>query len=140
MLILIAGTAYVYYSDRNVKPKPLKSATAQQVQPLPPPAAPGVNNAEGVSVQSVSSPVTLGADASISILTNAGSKCDISVSSNGVQIKTPALNPAIANAYGSVSWTWPIANTAAVGNWPISVTCYYHNRSGVVDSSLQVTK
>lgn len=140
VLILMAGTVYVYLVDRNNKPKTVKTSANQQIQALPTPVAPASNVPEGVAVEAVSSPVAIGSDASISVLTNAGSTCDIVFSSNGAQTKNPALTPATANAYGSVNWTWTITDSEPIGNLSFTITCYYHSRSGVGTGNIQVTK
>ena len=103
------------------------------------PVQPAANEAEGVAVAMLTSPVQRGQDASITINTNAGSLCNILVTYNKVVSKVDGLGPAMADDFGSVGWTWTVAENTPIGTWPIKVTCVYHGRSGVVDTNLQVT-
>jgi hypothetical protein len=141
VLIMAAGTIYVLLADGKVKPRPVDVNTNNDDTPaIVKPVAPGANDAEGVSVETLTSPVAAGSNASLSASTDAGSNCNIVVSYNGVISTDSGLAPKNSDAYGTVSWTWTVASTVPVGTWPIKVTCAYHGRSGVVDDSIQVTK
>lgn len=142
VLAVAAGIVYVLVTDSNVKPAPThsKPAATQQESGLPKPVAPAPNAQEGVSIESLTSPVSAGSNVSLIATTNAGSKCAITVTYNGVQSTDSGLIAKTADAYGSVSWSWTVGSSVPVGNWPISVTCAYHGRSGVMADSLQVTK
>ena len=141
LLFVVAGTAYVYITDREGPPAPVKStAVSTEASPLPPPKKPAANAPEGVSVVSLLSPVPAGSNTSMAVSTNASSTCTVSVSYNGVKSTDSGLAPQIANAYGSAQWTWTVDPSAPAGSWPIVVTCTYNGRTGVVDTSIQVTK
>ena len=141
VLFLIAGTIYVYLADRSAKPLPAaRSANVQTNSPIPKPVIPGVNDPEGVSLDALTTPVTSGSVASMSVQTLPDSTCTINVSYNGVLSKAAGLVPEPSNAYGSVSWTWTVDSNAPVGTWPVNVTCAFHGRTGVYIGNLQVTK
>jgi hypothetical protein len=137
---LVAGTLYVYFTDRTIKAAPEQLAVAPSYASLPPPTPPGLNAQEGVAVETLTSPVARGTEASINAETNAGSTCSIEVSYNGVRNTSTDLAPKVANSYGNVNWNWTIGGTAPVGNWPIKVMCTYNGRTGLVDDTIQITE
>jgi len=142
VIFLAAGLLYVYIIDRTPPKAKITNAPAS-VQPapvLPKPTAPGANAPEGVSVEAVTNPVTLGNNGSIVVSTNAGSTCSILVKYGGAASTDSGLAPKKSDVYGNVSWSWTVPKTTPVGTWPIVVTCVYNGRSGVVDSSFVVTK
>lgn len=142
VLAVAAGIVYVLVTDSNVKPAPARSkpAATRQESALPKPVAPAPNAQEGVSIESLTSPVSAGSNVSLIATTDAGSKCTITVTYNGVQSTDSGLIAKTADAYGGVSWSWTVGTSVPVGNWPVSVNCVYHGRSGVMAGSLQVTK
>lgn len=141
LLFLAAGTAYVYFSGKQTKhDEPPAAAKTEEVSGLPKPVQPAANAPVGVAVGALSTPVKIGANASLNVLTNATSKCTIVVTYGNVVYKDSGLDPKTADAYGNVTWTWTIGATVPVGEWPIKVTCAYNGRSAVVDTKQQVTK
>jgi len=141
VLFVGAGVVYVLIADSKATPLAAPKKVVQQQAPtLPKPVAPAANSPEGASIESPPMPVTPGSNDSIIAMTNAGSKCSISVIYNGVQSTDSGLAPKTADAYGNVTWTWTVGSSVPVGNWPINVTCVYNGRSGVVASSVQVNK
>lgn len=142
VLFVVAGMAYVLITDRSSAKPVSKAAPANTASPtaLPKPTQPAPNAAEGVAVETVTSPVAAGSNASISISTNAGSVCTILVTYNGVPSTDSGLAAKAPDPYGGVTWTWTVGNSVPPGTWPIKVTCTYHGRSGVALSNMQVTK
>lgn len=140
VLLLIAGVIYTWLLDRQGgKTTTTSTSTPTVSDQSVKPVQPAANEAEGVAVAMLTSPVQRGQDASITINTNAGSLCNILVTYNKVVSKVDGLGPAMADDFGSVGWTWTVAENTPIGTWPIKVTCVYHGRSGVVDTNLQVT-
>lgn len=141
LLFIAGGVAYVLITDRSTpKQRPIAAAAKAETDPVLKPTPPAANAPEGVSVEAVMSPVAAGSNSSITARTNAGSACTIAVSYNGVQSTDSGLTAKTADAYGNVTWTWTVNSSVPVGTWPIKVTCTYHGRSGVVQSTYQVTK
>jgi hypothetical protein len=140
IIFLSIGVLYTFRIDRgeagNVEVAPHISEVSSV---SPKPRLPSPNASEGVAVDVIDSPVKRGADTSVSVSTNAGSTCTILVAYNGVVAKSTGLAPTTADDYGLASWTWPVGNTVPIGTWPVKITCTYNGRSGVVDTSLQVT-
>jgi hypothetical protein len=141
-IFLVAGVAYVYFSGKKPyqPPKADKKPATVEAQPFPAPKKPSPNAKAGVAVNALISPVSRGANTSITIQTNATSKCTITAVYNGVASHDSGLTPKTANDYGIVIWTWTVDKTAPVGTWPVTVTCVYNGRSGVVIGNLEVTK
>jgi hypothetical protein len=142
ILFIGAGIAYVYFSGKTPyePPKTQKKAVSDEAQPFPKPKKPSANAKEGVAVISLLSPVSRGANTSITIQTNATSKCTIVVAYNGVASRDSGLSPKVADDYGTITWTWTVDKTAPLGTWPVTVTCVFNGRSGVVIGNLQVIK
>ncbi|HEY5152727.1 MAG TPA: hypothetical protein VII55_02010 [Candidatus Saccharimonadales bacterium] len=141
LLFIGAGIAYVLIADRSTpKAVPVAAVAKPDTDSTPKPTPPSANAPEGVSVESVTSPVAAATNSSITARTNAGSTCTIVVSYNGGQSTDSGLTSRTADAYGNVTWTWTVGSAVPAGTWPINVTCTYHGRSGVVQSSYQVTK
>jgi hypothetical protein len=136
-----AGVAYVYYTGKDSNAKDEQPLTAPEVKrALPKPRMPGPNAPVGVAVESLTTPVAQGANASLIIKTNATSTCKIVVAYNNVPAKDSGLADKVADDYGLVTWTWTVDPTAAPGSWPVKVTCGYHGKTGFVQTTLQVTK
>jgi hypothetical protein len=98
------------------------------------------NAKEGVAVQSLSSPVAPGENASIYIHTNRDSKCTITVVYNKIPSKDAGLAPKTADEFGLVSWSWTVEASAPVGKWPVTVTCEWNKKIAVVIDDLIVKK
>lgn len=140
VLIIAAGVIYIYESDQQpVKSTPARPATASSYKPIKA-VKPAANAPEGVALDSLTSPVAVGSEASMDITTNPGSKCTIVLMVKNVPSPSLVLKPQIADVYGSVSWNWTVTQTEPLGTWPLKVTCVYNKRSGVFESNLTVTE
>jgi hypothetical protein len=136
---VIAGLLYVYLTDRNTKQHITKlSSNIVTKSPLPTPLAPGPNSPEGVSIEVLASPASIGSDVYLSVLTNAGSTCSVAMSYNGGQTGTAVASDQIANDYGDITWNWTVGSNVPVGTWPVKVVCAYRGRTGVAINNLQV--
>jgi hypothetical protein len=141
VLLVGGGVGYTYF----VGPDATQSSagnTAPQVseEQVIKATKPAANAKESASVQSILSPVEPGANSSIIVKTNAGSKCTITVVYDTVASKDSGLGPKVADEFGNVSWTWTVEPAVPVGTWPVTVTCVYNTRSAVVKADLVVTK
>jgi hypothetical protein len=93
-----------------------------------------------VSIQSITSPVAPGDNASIYIHTNRDSKCTITAVYNNIPSKDAGLSPKTADEYGLASWSWTVESTVPVGKWPVTVTCVWNKKIAVVVGDLIVKK
>ncbi|HET6864009.1 MAG TPA: hypothetical protein VFH37_02325 [Candidatus Saccharimonadales bacterium] len=140
VLFAIAGVVYVYVSGRQSAP-PAKPAPKKAVDlGLPKPQQPAANAAEGVAKETLISPVKAGQNTSFSVRTNPTSTCSIVVTySGGAVAHDSGLANKKADPYGFVTWTWTVDPAVTPGTYPVTVTCVYNGRSGVVVDNLQVT-
>ena len=136
---LIIGALYVFIVDRTkpVPPKKINSSSDQAISSLPPATAPSSNSPEGVALQAMTTPVQVGAVFYLSAETNAGSLCTAYIDYAGTDGTDPNLNSQQANEYGNVTWTWTVPDKAPLGTWPLTITCLYRGRTGVVDDNVQ---
>jgi hypothetical protein len=141
VLLVGAGILYVLLADQTpMAPPKTKSSGLYSGQGLPKPQAPAANAKAFAAVQEVVSPVQQGQNSSVSIQTVPSSVCNISVLYKGKASKDSGLAPKTADAYGNVTWAWTIDSSVPIGTWPITVTCVYHGRSAIVDTSVQVVE
>lgn len=140
MIILGGGLAYTWYVGQNSNVDDASIATPVDSAPTPvaKPTKLAANANVGASVQTLTSPVAPGANASISVKTNPGSKCTIEVVYDGTASADSGLSPKDADEYGVVSWTWTVDASAPLGVWPVEVTCVYGDKSAVVKGDLVV--
>lgn len=139
------GFAYVWYLGKT---KPVQQAAEiKHVSTAPATAvsAPVVdeNAPVGVAIQSFSSSVQRGTNASIGIRTRPQAACSIRVTysqtpDQAKESKDGGLIPKTADEYGSVSWTWSVEADRPVGSWPVEVTCAYKAKWGYGKDMLQV--
>lgn len=146
VLCIGAGLAYTWMMDSTTTViNPAKASVATVPPPITP-HKPAANAKEGVSVETVSSPVSQGSEASIAIHTNPMSVCKIEVfyAYDIDKKQKPSAEAGLADVtaddYGNASWTWTVSPADALGLGKIIVTCTYNKSVGVVQADLQVTK
>lgn len=141
ILSVAGGIAYVYFtnqSNTDNSPKAVDTTTESSKELKPTPPRPDA--VEQAAIESLISPVKAGENSSITVKTNAGSKCTISIKYKDVASTDSGLIPKTADAWGNVSWSWTVDASAPVGTWPVKVMCYYHTRSAMVIGDLKVAK
>ncbi|HUC96446.1 MAG TPA: hypothetical protein VMR16_02145 [Candidatus Saccharimonadales bacterium] len=140
ILLLIAGVAYTWYTGQNVKVKddvaPVKTSQPTTTQP----SQLATNAKEGVAIQGISSPVSPGSNATVTIETNRDSVCSITVVYNNVPSKDSGLTPKTADEYGTATWSWTVGSTVPVGTWPVTISCVWNKKSAIVIGNLVVAK
>ena len=141
VLLVGGGVAYTYYADQSAKSVvasstvPVSHQTDQAIKPTQPAA----NAPEGEAIEVLSSPVTRGTSAAVSVQTLPESRCVISVVYGSLVATDPGLATKVADGFGSVSWSWTVISTAPIGTWPVKITCIHNGKAGFVEGSLQVT-
>lgn len=101
---------------------------------------PDPNAPVGVATQMLTSPIAPGSVASLSIRTNPGANCVVSVIYDKTPSKDAGLAPKTADDFGSVSWTWTVDSLVPIGKWPVSVNCSNNKNSGVLTLELVVSR
>ena len=101
---------------------------------------PAENAPVGVSIQTLTTPIVPGSNASVVIKTNPSATCTIKVEYNGVASKDSGLAPKVADDFGTITWAWTVELAVPEGKWPVSITCIKGKLSGVVLGDLVVSK
>jgi hypothetical protein len=141
LIIVCVETMYVMIADKHItKPQSYISGSNSNQAIALKIVKPANNAPEGVSIESLITPVVAGQNSSISIHTNEGSMCTIAVTYAGVASTDSGLSIKSSDQFGNVTWSWTVPPTTPIGSWPIKITCTYHSRSGVVVGSIQITK
>src|SRR5438093_10910668 len=91
-----------------------------------------------VKLISLSSPVSPGNPASITIKTVASARCQITVQYLSGPSKAKGLIPQEADSQGQVTWTWLVGSRTTPGTWPIIVTCLSGKSQGRLQTSFTV--
>lgn len=138
VLLVAAGGIYTWIIGQNSVPN--KVATTADSTPVPAikHVDPAPNVQESASVQSLTSPVAPGDNASVIIKTNPGSWCTITVVYDKTASTDSGLTGKTSDDFGSVSWTWTVDTTAPVGKWPVTVTCLRNKLTAIVIGDLIV--
>ena len=139
IILLIAGIAYTWYMGENTVPKTVEAVKIVPVV-VKEPVQLDSNAKNGASVQMITSPITPGSNASITVKTNRDSKCTITVVYDKVSSTDSGLVTKIADEYGMVSWSWTVGYAVPVGEWPVTVTSVWNGKAAVVVGDLVVTK
>lgn len=125
LLIFVAGAAgYVWYTGKNVDvanmPEPLEFKPKAEIEHV----EQAENVPQGASIQSITSTLIPGSNASVIVKTNTKSTCGISVIYDKIASKDSGLIDKESDRYGSISWSWTIDQSAPIGRWPVKITCF----------------
>ncbi len=91
-----------------------------------------------IKLVSLTSPVSPGQDATISVLTAPGAACSITVVYKSGPSKAAGLGPKTTDAKGMASWTWRVGTRTTPGRWPITVACSAGSQQGTLETSFVV--
>lgn len=140
LLLVAGGVGYTWYTGEHTSNVVAAKAPApsRRVEWKPVKQDPNAN--VGVSVQALTTPVQPGQNASISVRTNQLANCTIAVMYGKVPGTDSGLAKKSADEYGSISWSWSVAQTAPVGKATVKVDCANKTKSGSVTADLDVTR
>ena len=139
VLAVGAGVAYTWYMGQfTTPPAALVEETETKVYTQIKPTEQAENVPQGVSVQSLTSPIVPGENALVMIKTNPNSLCKIKVEYNKIPSTDSGLTEKTSNEFGMVTWAWTVEATVPEGKWPVMVTCARGEKSGVVIGDLVV--
>ncbi len=133
MALVISGFLYAWYYAKThpVKqgelplPKPSKITNASPAKDVSP------DTPVGVAIESVSSPVKLGDNASLSVKTLPKATCNLRFTyKDGTISKDAGLSPKVADDFGIAAWTWTIEPARAAGTAVMEATCVHGKMSG----------
>jgi len=91
-----------------------------------------------VRLVALTSPVSPGADATLTVQTAPGAMCLITVRYKSGPSTARGLVPKPAGGRGIVTWTWRVGTRTTPGRWPISVTCSAGGRQGALETTFEV--
>lgn len=92
-----------------------------------------------LQIISVTSPVSQGANATLTAKTTPGALCDIEVVYKSGPSKAKGLVPKTAGSNGRVSWTWKVGTRTTPGTWPITVMASLNGETVTRQTSITVT-
>lgn len=123
VLLIIGGVVYVWYMGRHPAQQTTQTVDTRSAAPTIKTYTPDPDAAVSIVQQSFSGSVPAGANASLSIKTNPGAACQISVKVNNTALPDTGLVPKIADEFGMVEWSWTLPKGLMPGKWPVEVTC-----------------
>jgi len=91
----------------------------------------------GIEVVSLTSPISRGAQASITIKTAPNVLCTITVYYKSGPSKAKGLDPKNSDANGNCAWSWKVGTRTTPGNWKIVITA---EGIGQIETYFTVTK
>jgi hypothetical protein len=138
-----AGAGYIWYMGENSPPDEV--AIAKAVDPLVKkevkPMQRDPNAPIGSSIQMLSTPVTPGSNAGVTIKSAPDVTCSIVVELNKIPIKDSGLAEKRTDEYGVLAWSWTLPADAPLGKWPVKITCISDaKKSSFVQGDMEVVK
>jgi competence protein ComEC len=118
ILVTVSANGYQVSSERQQL-----AATPVVVVPVAPTATSSSIAGSGLTILSVTSPVSKGSTATLTAQTAPGAACTITVYYKSGPSKAQGLEPKTAGADGKVSWSWTVGARTSSGNWRIVVSC-----------------
>ena len=129
-IILIGiGVLLLWFLEPNNVDRTIELAAPSQKPEFTKPRKSGPNIPIGSAVQSVSSPISPGDNASLSIRTTEGAACSVKVvllDPHGKEISRvddSGLMDKKVDDFGLVTWTWTMPDGASLGEWKGDVVC-----------------
>lgn len=134
----VNGTVVVTSDGTNYKVE-----MAKQSQARAPPVAPGQSSVSesgplALAVESLTTPVSSGANARLAIKTTPGADCAITVYYKSGASKAAGLGPQRADGDGAATWRWKVGSRTTPGVWRIVVTAALGGRQSSLETPLEV--
>lgn len=146
VLLIGGGVLYTYWDEPEDGAVETESAEADNqegpsyYEPSMEADEPAEDASVGVSVQTITSPVEPGSNATLEVRTLRGAECDIVVEYDEEESQDSGLAPRTASRHGMASWTWTVEEWVPEGEWPAEVTCSWHENSGMVRAEIKVVE
>lgn len=139
--VLIGGaTAFTWYNSANGEQPKIAAVTPRVPVKTKAPVKHSQTARISASIQMLTSPVSPGENATISVRTNPDVDCVIKVEYGNVAAIDSGLLPKKSDEYGMVTWGWSVPASAPTGKWPVTVLCSYLKNSGQVVGDLVIVK
>lgn len=117
------------YAINVEKQAPLRKPMATPTVTSAPTTTSATSGNITLEIVSVSSPIAAGRSATLVAKTSPGAQCKITVYYKSGPSSAAGLSPKVADANGSVSWTWTVGNRTTPGSWKIVVTASSNNQT-----------
>lgn len=117
ILITVSSDGYQVSSERQ------PAATPVVIAPVLPTATVASITGGGLTILSVTSPVSKGSTATLTAQAAPGAACTITVYYKSGPSQAQGLEPKTAGADGKISWSWTVGVRTSAGNWRIVVSC-----------------
>lgn len=138
LLVTVGVVIYNWYVGQNAKVT-VVDTPSKITNVITKPKAIAQNQAVGVYITSLTSPLAAGSNASVSIRTLPEAACSIEVLYNGMKSTDTGLAPKVADEYGYAGWSWTVEKGQPVGKWPVNITCAHNDTSGFMRGDLVIT-
>ncbi|MBP7760816.1 hypothetical protein KA093_03425 [Candidatus Saccharibacteria bacterium] len=139
-LLILAGIIYTWLMGLR-RPK---TATPQVETSRAPtvrrPAPTDPNAAVGVYIQSLTSEVVPGTNASLAVRSQPEADCVVKITYQNIPSNDSGLVTKRADDYGMVRWSWTVEPTAPLGKGSADITCTRNKRSGYMHGDMMVVK
>lgn len=142
VLIVLAGVIYTWVMGMVKPPEvPVQDIMPKDSKPkIIEHTMPSENVPVGVSIQSMTTPIEPGSNVMLIIKTRPLATCTITAVYDKVASVDSGLSKKTADDFGTVTWTWTVEESVPIGKWPVTVTCAYGKKSGVVIGDLVVKR
>ena len=127
-----AGIAYTWYNGQNQLAAASLAAPVHTPRAVIKPSKAPSDAKVGVALQTATSQLKPGENASLSVRTNPEADCSIVVRYNNVAAVDSGLLSKKADEFGVASWSWTVAAGTPTGTWPAEVTCKNKKHSAVL--------
>lgn len=140
---VVGGLIYIWYIGKTAPVQEAAKITTTTTSPITTDPVVDEDAPVGVAIQTITSPVTRGKNASVAIRTRPEAACSIRVYYSDDKTKESedgGLIPKTADEYGVAEWTWTVESSRPAGKWPVYITCAYNTHWGVARATLEVTQ
>jgi hypothetical protein len=138
VIVTTDGSTYQVKTSRG-QPRTPSGTTTSTTQGNPPPVTSTTLGGVPLTVESLTSPISRGSTASLTIKTAPGAQCTITVLYKSGPSSSAGLGPQTAGADAMVTWSWKVSSSTTPGTWSITVTAESGGGSNSLTISFQVT-
>ncbi len=131
LLIIAVGVGFLYVWLMGLQAKPTTTSITQTTNKssFPTPQKLPGNVPIGSSIQSISSPVSPGDNASLTVRTTESAICTVKIvhldnnQKELARVTDSGLGDKTADEFGMVVWTWTMPSDAAIAKWTADINC-----------------
>lgn len=136
VIVTSNGTEYAVTTTGEAAPR----APPQQTILAPEAPLTATTGAPAITVASLTSPISPGANARLSVHANPGALCAITVHYKSGPSEAAGLGPQTAGSDGLATWQWKVGTRTTPGVWRIVVTATLNGETGQVEIPFEVRR